>query len=134
MTHLATFSLSALLCCMSLGASAEAADLTGAWTTNADYCGKVYVKTGDKVSFTKDAVLEGGGFIIDANEIRGPSGICRIKASKEEGAVTHLVAACASDIMISENHFSLKTLDANTIVRIYPSMPELDTRYYRCPM
>jgi hypothetical protein len=131
MMRLAVCWLAALLCFVS---PAAAADLTGAWTTDAAYCGKVYVKNGSNISFAKDALLEGGGFIIEGKEIRAPSGSCRIKAIKDDGAVTHILASCASEIMLSDNHFSLKTIDANTILRLFPGMPDLETRYYRCPM
>jgi hypothetical protein len=132
MIRIAALSFLVSLLCMPPDAPAAGADLTGVWTTDQAYCSKVFVRSGNRVSFVKDALLEGGGFIIEGKEIRGPTSACRIKQTKEEGAVTHMVAACSTEIIFSDAQFSVRIIDADTIARIFPSMPELDTRYYRC--
>jgi hypothetical protein len=134
-----TIRLSALCLLVSLyhalpGASAEAADLAGVWATDAAVCGKVFEKRGNRVSFAKDADLYGSGFIIEGREIRGALAVCRIKLTKEEGEITHMIAACATDIMLSDVQLSIRIIDANAILRVFPSMPEVSTRYYRCSM
>ena len=134
MTRLAALTFVVSVWCTSLGTLAAGADLTGAWTTNQAYCGKVFAKSGAKVSFTKDAELEGGGFIVEGKEIRGTNARCQIKAAKEDGTTTHMIAACATDIMLSDTQLSFRTIDANTITRLFPGMPDLETNYYRCPM
>jgi hypothetical protein len=120
------------LCYASLGAPAKAADLAGAWTTDAARCSKVFVRSDARVSFAKDAELSGSGFIIEGREIRGPAATCRIKATKEEGAVTHMIAACSTDIMLSDVQFSVRSVNANEILRMFPNMPGMETKYYRC--
>ena len=75
----------------------------------------------------------GGGFIVDGNEIVGKFARCRIKARKDNGANVNLIAACASDIMLSTVQFSLKELDANSLVRLFPGIDEMEIRYHRCP-
>jgi hypothetical protein len=104
------------------------------WTTDRAYFGKVFVKSGNGFSFAKDAMLQGGGFIIEGRETRGPAAACRIKTTREEGAVTHMIAACATDIMFSDTQFSVRTIDPDTIARIFPSLPELETSHYRHSM
>lgn len=128
------FALSSLvsLCYASLGAPVEAADLAGAWTTDAAVCNKVFVRSGARVSFAKDAELSGSGFIIEGREIRGPAATCRIKATKEEGAVTHMIATCSTDIMLSDVQFSVRSVNADEILRMFPNMPGMETKYYRC--
>ena len=133
-TRLSALSLFAALCCVSLGAPAEAADLTGAWTTDASVCNKVFMKSGARVSFTKDSELSGGGFIIDGSQIRTPGATCRIKATKEDGEVTHMIAGCATDIMLSDVQLSVKPVNADEMFRMFPNMPGMETKYYRCPM
>lgn len=128
------FSLLVSLGCASPGADAEAADLAGAWTTDASVCSKVFVKNGAGVSFAKDAELSGSGFIIEGSQIRGPAATCRIKATKEDGALTHMIAACATDIMLSDVQFSVRSVNANEILRMFPNMPGMEIPYYRCPM
>jgi hypothetical protein len=132
--RLSAFSFVVSLCSASLGAPAEAADLSGAWTTDASVCGKVFVKSGARVSFAKDAELSGSGFIIEGREIRGPAATCRIKTTKEDGAVTHMIAACATDIMLSDVQFSVRSIEADKVARIFPNMEGMEIPYYRCPM
>lgn len=121
-------------CCGLFVTHAESADLTGVWATDSAVCNKVFRKTGNKVAFTKNSELYGNGFIIEDKKIRGLTAACRIKTMKEEGAVVHMIAACATDIMLSDVQFSVKIVDANAITRVFPSMPEIENRYYRCSL
>src|SRR6267142_5847317 len=57
----------------------------------------------------------------------------RIKARKEDGMNVNLIAACATDIMLSSVQFSLKELDANSVARLFPGIEEMEIRYHRCP-
>ena len=116
------------------GSPAGAADLTGAWTTDAGYCSQVFVKSGAGLSFAKDSELRAGGFIIEGNRVRGPAANCRIKATKVDDATTHMIAACATDIMLSDVQISIRSIDENKILRLFPSMPGMEIPYYRCPM
>jgi hypothetical protein len=45
-----------------------------------------------------------------------------------------MIAACASDIMLSDIQLSVRIIDANSIVRLFPSMPDIQSNYHRCPM
>jgi hypothetical protein len=63
--------LSLVLCHLSLGAHAEGADFTGAWATDASACTKVFVKSGGRISFTKDSELISGGLIFQGKEVQG---------------------------------------------------------------
>ena len=128
------FSLLVSLGCASPGADAEAADLAGAWTTDASVCSKVFVKNGAGVSFAKDAELSGSGFIIEGSQIRGPAATCRTKATKEDGDSAHMIAACATDILLSDVQLSVRSIKANEILRMFPNMPGMEIPYYRCPM
>jgi hypothetical protein len=133
-SRLSALALLVSLCHASLGAPAEAADFTGAWTTDASVCNKVFAKSGARVSFAKDSELAGGGLIIDGREIRGPGASCRIKTAKEDGDVTHMILTCATDIMFSDVQFSIRSVNANEIFRMFPNMPGMETKYYRCVM
>ena len=101
---------------------ARALDLNGAWATDASAC-------------QPDSDQYGGGFIVEGNKVRGQMQSCTIKARKEDGNVVHMLAACASDIIASNLQFSARVIDANTIARIFPGMPdELSINYSRCAM
>lgn len=112
---------------------ANALDLNGAWVSDADNCNKVFVRKGTQLSFTDRSDVYGGGFIVDGDQIVGKFAHCRIKARKDIGPSVNLVAACATDIMLSSVQFSLKELDANSIIRQFPGMEDLEIRYQRCP-
>ena len=116
-----------------LSGNAGAFDLTGAWATNAEQCSKVFVHKGGQITFTEMSDVYGGGFIIDGDQIIGKFARCRIKARKDEGPNVNLIAACATDIMLSSVQFSLKELDGNSIARLFPGMEGMEIRYERCP-
>jgi hypothetical protein len=118
-----------------LGSPAFAADLNGAWATDAASCSKVFVKKGNLVSFQQDSDQYGGGFILEGDKVRGQMQACNIKVRKEDGSVIHILAACASDIMLSNVQLSARIVDDNTIRRFFPGMPdELSISYSRCSM
>jgi hypothetical protein len=112
----------------------KGADLTGAWTTEASLCNKVFVKSGSRVSFAKDSELVGSGLIFQGKEIQGTGSSCRIKTTKEDGNVTRMVLACATIIMRFEQEFSVRRVNADEIFRLFPNMEGMETKYYRCPM
>jgi hypothetical protein len=111
----------------------NAFELSGAWATNEEQCAKVFVRKGGKIGFSEMSDVYGGGFIVDGDEIVGKFARCRIKARKNDGANINLIAACATDIMLSSVQFSLKELDSNSVVRMFPGIEEMEIRYHRCP-
>jgi hypothetical protein len=121
------------LALLALSSPAAAFDLSGAWATDADNCKKVFARQGGQFNFTENSDVYGGGFVVDGDQITGKFARCRIKARKDNGSTVNLVAACASDIMLSSVQFSLKELDANSVVRLFPGIEDMEIRYYRCP-
>src|SRR6202040_2211356 len=116
MRRLRRFSLLAATLAFSvvgLPGKVSAFDLTGAWATSADQCGKVFARKGraNQVNFTNFSGVYGGGFIAEANRLRGKFENCSIKSRKESGQTINLVVACASGIMLSNVQFFLKVLD-----------------------
>jgi len=112
---------------------ADAFDLNGAWASAADQCAKVFARQGGRLGFTEMSDVYGGGFIIDGDQIIGKFARCRIKTRKDDGMNVNLIAACATDIMLSSVQFSLKQLDANSVARLFPGIDEMEIRYHRCP-
>ena len=119
-------------CVATLAGGADAADVNGAWASSPQACGEVFVSEGSKASFRLGSGLYGNGFIIDGRRIRGRTADCTISRKKETGALVHIIANCATDIMFSSVEFSLKIIDDNTVARIYPGMGDMETTYYRC--
>jgi hypothetical protein len=117
---------------LTLAGRSDAVELNGAWAGDADQCAKVFVRQGGKLGFTEMSDVYGGGFIIDGDQIVGKFARCRIKARKDNGVNVNLVAACATDIMLSNVQFSLKELDANSIARLFPGIEDMEITYHRC--
>jgi hypothetical protein len=119
---------------MSLG-PALAVDLNGAWATNADECGKVFRKSNaNEITFAPDSEMNGGGFIVEHDQLRGRSAKCTIKARKDDGATVNIVASCATEVMFSTTQFAIKVINQNQITRLFPGMDDIQINYYRCPM
>lgn len=114
--------------------TANAFDLNGAWATSAEQCTKVFARKGraNQVDFTNFSGVHGGGFIAEANYLRGKFEKCAIKSSKKSEQVINLVVACASGVMVSNVQFFLKVLDDDTISREFPGMDGMDVKYHRC--
>jgi hypothetical protein len=112
----------------------NAFDLSGAWATSAEQCSKVFARKGraNQVSFTSFSGVYGGGFLAEANRLRGKFESCLIKSKKETGQTVNLVVACASGIMLSKVQFFLKVIDADTITREFPGIEGMDVEYHRC--
>jgi hypothetical protein len=125
----------AIVCaaCIFFGRSAAAIDLTGAWATDTGACGKVFVKKGNRTTFRPDSDMFGSGFIMEGSRIRGRMATCTVTKTKEDGGMLHMLAACATDIMLSNVQLSVKVEDDNKITRIFPGIEGMELTYYRCP-
>ena len=112
---------------------ARASDFDGAWANKSDACDRLYIRKGGQTSFARNADMYGSGFIIDGKQIRGKMAKCSVRATKREGDVAHLVAACSTDIAVDTVQFTFKIIDQDTVTRIFPGLTELNTTYVRCP-
>ena len=112
----------------------NAFELTGAWATSADQCSKVFVRKGraNQLNFTNFPGVYGGGFMVEADRLRGKFANCSIKTRKESGQTINLIVACASNIMLSNIQFFLKVLDDDAISREFPGMEGMEVTYHRC--
>jgi len=115
---------------------AYAVDLSGAWASDADQCSQVFTRKGraNQIRFTAFSEQHGGGFIVEADRLRGKFANCKIKTKKEDGQLVNIVAGCATDIMLSNVQFSLKVLEPNKIARVFPGIMDMEIDYYRCPI
>jgi hypothetical protein len=114
----------------------HAFDLSGAWATDADQCRDVFVRRGraNQIGFTARSEQHGGGFIVEADRLRGKFASCKVKTRKEDGSRVNIIAGCATDIMLSNVQFSLKVVEPDKISRIFPGVTDMEISYYRCPI
>lgn len=111
----------------------HAADLNGAWANDLSVCSKIFVKKKNGISFAENADFYGSGFIINGNELIGKAGKCRVTSRKVQENKIQLAAECATDIALSPDQFSLRVDTNDKITRLFPSMPDMEMQYYRCP-
>jgi hypothetical protein len=113
-----------------------AVDISGAWASSADECSNVFVRRGraKQIEFTALSDQHGGGFIVEADRLRGKFARCKIKSRKEDGDTVNIIAGCTTDIMLSNVQFSLKMLEPNKISRIFPGIEDMAISYHRCPI
>jgi len=116
------------------GYEVQAADIDGVWASDAAQCKNIFQKTGNRVSFSKDADLHGSGFIIEGNQLRGKLGSCTVRSRKDEGPEVNIVAVCSTDVAISTVQFRFRLTEPNRILREFPGMPDLQMGYERCSM
>ena len=126
----AALMLAASLSCVTC---ADAFDLTGLWASDQEACGKIFSTSGKKAALRKDSDLFGSGFIVDGNRITGRMARCTIKTKKETDSTIHMLAACATDIMLGNVQLSVKVVDDNRITRIFPGIEGMEVDYVRCP-
>jgi hypothetical protein len=117
------------------GSCAHAFEFDGAWATDGEKCGKIFVKKNNRIAMTKHSDFFGGGFIVAGDRIKGPAAACKINGRKEEGAMLHLVASCSTQIaVLSPMQLDVKVEDNDRITRFFPNFPEITASYTRCPL
>jgi hypothetical protein len=130
--HIVYVALTGVACAL-LGSPARAIDLTGVWASAPEVCDKVFVSRANKIVFGPKSDIHGSGFIIEGRRIRGRTARCNITRTKENAGIIHMVASCATDVMLSDVQFSLRVGDDNTIDRIFPGLEGIEMPYFRCP-
>ena len=123
-----------LVTAVAFSPSALAAEVTGAWASDASVCSKVFVKKDNKLSFTPDAELYGSSLLVEGNRVSGTLQKCTIKSMKREGADIHLIAACSSGVMVSDFQFTVKMVGDNQITVSQAGPVSMETPYVRCPL
>ena len=116
-----------------LALEARALDLNGMWASDPALCDKIFIKKGKQITFSPLSDLYGSGFIFDGNRIRGKVARCTIKSRKEDGDTLLLAATCSTIIAPQELEFSLKTIDDNTVARLFPGSSAMRVDFHRCP-
>ena len=114
--------------------STHAADINGAWASDASVCSKVFVKSNNRISFTPDAELYGGGFLVEGGRATGTFQKCNIKSMKDEGTDVHLIAACSTGVEVSDLQFNVKVVGHDKITVSSSGSVNITTPYVRCPI
>jgi len=123
-----------LLATLSFSSSTYAADLNGAWASDASVCSKIFVKSNNRISFLPDAELYGGGFLVEGDRATGTFQKCNIKSMKNDGTDVHLIAACSTGVAISNLQFTVKIVGHDQITVSSNGAVNVTNSYVRCPI
>ena len=115
-------------------ASAQAADLNGAWTVDASACGKVFTKENNKLAFKPDADVNAGGLIVQGKQITGTFQKCRVKSLHDDGPNLRVIAACSDGVAVSDVAFDVKISGENKMTLSSKEPVPVEMPYVRCPM
>ncbi len=127
-------SLVLLVLLVTQSASTQAADLSGAWTDDADACSKVFTKQNNKLAFTQDADLHAGGLIVQGRQITGTFQKCTVKSFHEDTSNLKVIAACSDGVAVSDVAFDVKITGENKITLSSKDPVPVEMLYVRCPM
>jgi hypothetical protein len=114
--------------------SSQAADMDGAWASDATVCSNVFVKKNNKVTFTHESELYGGGLIIEGNRVTGSFQKCNIKSLERDEDTAHLIASCSTGVMVSDLQVIVKRVGDNQISLSPVGPVETAISYVRCPL
>jgi hypothetical protein len=119
---------------LSLTPGAWAADLNGAWAQDPTVCSKVFRKDGNKILFTSNAELYGSGVLIEGKQATGSFQKCRIKSTRTDGDVLHVLAACSTGVLVSDTEVTVKVVDENNITLTLDGSDPIEHSLVRCSM
>jgi hypothetical protein len=127
-------SLVILVFLVAQSASTQAADLSGAWTDDANACAKVFTKRNNKLSFTQDADVHAGGLIVQGRQITGTFQKCTVKSLHDDGSNLKVIAACSDGVAVSDVAFDVKITGENSITLSSKEPVPVEMLYFRCSM
>ena len=119
---------------VSVSLSAHADEIDGAWANDASVCSQVFTKTNNKVSFTPNSELYGGGLLFEGKRAIGTFEKCNIKSIKRDGANVRVVASCSTGVMAEETEATIKIIDKDNITVSVAGPVNTETPFVRCPM
>ena len=119
---------------VSVSLSAHADEIDGAWANDASVCSQVFTKTNNKVSFTPNSELYGGGLLIEGKQATGTFEKCNIKSIKRDGANVRVVASCSTGVMAEETEATIKIIDKDNITLSVAGSVNTEAPLVRCPM
>ena len=125
--------LALLILLVTQSASAQAADLNGAWTVDASACGDTFIKENNKLAFRPDADLHAGGLIVEGRQITGTLQKCRVKSMHDDGANVQMIASCSDGVAVSDVTFDVKITGQNSITLSSKEPVPVEMQYVRCP-
>ena len=107
--------------------------LIGAWAASASDCPKIFQQSGGAVSYRQPVDKFAQAFIIDGENIRSPTGACRILKISQDKDGTALALDCHDSISYLSQTVHVKIRGNGEIIYSPTGDPSLDTTYLKCP-
>ena len=119
------------------GASAALADsidarLFGAWTTSEADCKRLFVGSGGGVAYRQPVDKFAQAAIIQPQQIRLPSSICRVQHVLHEKGGVKIAVECNNSISYTSATVQIRVTENGQIVYSPTGDPALDTTLIRC--
>jgi hypothetical protein len=127
-------SLVLFLLLVTQSASAQIADLSGAWTVDASACGAVFTDADNRLAFKPDADLHAGGLIVQGRRVSGTFQKCTITSFREDGPNVKVIASCSDGVAYSDVAFDVKITGENKITLSSKEPVPVEMLYSRCAM
>jgi HlyD family secretion protein len=115
-------------------AAESLAQLSGAWAQSADDCKRLFQRRGGALSFREPVDEFAQAMIIDARQIRLPTGVCRLERTSREGSALRMRGECEDSISYTSQTTYVKLRSRNEIAFNPNGDPALDTSLMRCPV
>ncbi|WP_424630462.1 hypothetical protein [Bradyrhizobium sp. SYSU BS000235] len=115
-------------------ASAQVADLNGAWTVDASACAAVFTDANNRLAFKPDADLHAGGLIVQGKRITGTMQKCTVKSLHDDGTNMRVTASCSDGVAYSDMTFDVKVTGENKITLSSKEPVPVEMQYSRCTM
>lgn len=112
----------------------QAADLNGAWATDAASCAQVFTKVNNQLAFKQDADLHAGGLLVQGKRITGTFQKCTVKSLHDDGSDVKVIASCSDGVSVSDVAFDLKFLGENRITLSQKEPVPVEMPYVRCSL
>ncbi len=109
-----------------------AGELDGAWANERAMCDKMFANENGRARLVKNADFYGSGFVIERETIYGKGATCKIRSITKNRNNIHILATCATDVMVSNTQFDAALGTDGRLTRSFAGMPEMTLDYYRC--
>ncbi|MEZ0170384.1 hypothetical protein [Microvirga sp. TS319] len=123
------------LLCLAAGAPVRAAsisELQGAWVITSAQCSDIFAQRSGRFSFKPNHRNADTSFIISGNRIRGARANCTLGSERPTADGLRAVLDCSSRMMVGALPVTFRVPDPNTIVKVDPDFPEIETTFTRC--
>ena len=106
--------------------------LSGAWTTTAADCSRLFERRGGAPSYRQPVDKFAQAAIIAPGEILSPASACHVQSVSHENGVIKITANCNDSISFTTQTVQIKVRSAGEIVYSPTGDPALDTTLIRC--